>query len=93
MVSMATHYGILKNGIVPTNILLTQQQLILVHSTSYQINSKTYNFYLWSDISFLILMKTFEMNEKSCKNQGGGDGGLLTKLLISQSLNALEYQT
>ena len=31
MVSMATHYAILKNEDVPTKILISQQQLILVY--------------------------------------------------------------
>ena len=35
-------------------------------------------------------MKILKMNEKSRKNRAG-DGGILTKLLISQSLIAPEY--
>ena len=36
-----------------------------------------------------ILINTVEMNEKSQKNQGG----ILTNIIISQLLSALEYQT
>ena len=39
IVSMVTYYAILKNVGVPTNILISQQQLILEYLTWNQINT------------------------------------------------------
>ena len=72
MVSMATHYAILKNGSVPTNILISQQYLILEYYTWYQIKAETFVFYSlirYANYLICILMDIYEINRNERKDQ------------------------
>ena len=56
MVSVATFNSIVKNGGVPTLILISHQRVILDNKTWYQINANTQNVYLKNKHLIYIFM-------------------------------------
>ena len=53
MVSMATYNAFLKNGDIPTKVLISQQQLIRNFQTWYQLNVKNMIFIQCSDMQII----------------------------------------